>query len=179
VLDLWLCEWPQINSSGLLFESGCVLVGCWAQATLVQILLANLSAFPYDQSTGPGQDRRAALLLLLLSAWMLHALLPTSRTSSFCITVLTNHCHCCPTNFHIRWWDSSLASPSLYFKYLHHVQICNGDSTVPSNLKRVRIELRNRHSLQERPKCFASSVEGLICRLTFYRIYKDWVRTAL
>ena len=156
MLDHRLCEWPQINSSGLVFESGCVPVGCWAQATLVQILLANLSSFPSDQSTGPGQDRRAALLLLLLlSARMLHALIPLSRTSSFCITVLTNHCHCCPTNFNIRWWDSSLASPSLCFKYLNHAQICNGDPTVPSNLKRVRIELRNRHSLQGRPKCFA------------------------
>ena len=78
-----------------------------------------------------------------------------SRTSSFCTTVLTNHCHCFATNFNIRWWCSSPASPSLHFKHLNHVQICNGNPTARSTLKRVRIELRNRHSLQELPKYFA------------------------
>jgi hypothetical protein len=101
-------------------------------------------------------EGHSAATATVSSARMLHALiLLPSRTSSFCTTVLTIHCHCSATNFNIRWSDSSLACPSLHFKHLNHVQICNGDPTVPSTLKRVRIELRNRHSLQECPTYFA------------------------
>lgn len=133
--------WIRLCAGGMLSTSNT----CTNLAS--EPVLFPIRSVHWTQSRPDGRSAATAAAAVSSDAACTHPLsLYPSKTSSFCTTVLTNHCHCSATNFNIRWWDSSPASPSLYSKRLNHAQTCNGDQTIRSTLKRVRIELWNRHS---------------------------------